>query len=666
MSVLGIVMLCLPVLGMDLTNEHLQVHLDINAAGVPYVQSIQWPEDAVIFEEDAGAVPLNAWWPKELLPDPATSAACDWQRADDEYFLRARVSRPLCDGMKAIWVFELYKPGSILRLHVHLENTGTTDKTVDRYPAWIAQGHTPGVKSITSWHSLDFKPVTHTLDDQKNIEWHSRIHSSDELDNGMNPYWLVKGDKGCLYLGMDWCGGWNATFSGGSDQFAFKVDLPPDETQLILKSGENIGGPALFISPIRSTDESAARADWMAQREQYQADVYGGPKPAYYFTYNNWYTTRFDVDEAFLRKQVDAMPPYAFDAFIVDAGWYPHVGEWTPDPKKFKPGALEALLAEVKQKGVKAGVWSCPQFVKADKDNLPPEVDQPGMYRKFIDGYLLDYTALDFSKFLVDHVASLKKQFGMDWWKYDQDFFTEKTRAGRMKNVAAFQNALLSVRKAYPEMILENCQSGGRMINELTMLATQSQWLRDGGNNGLAHARNNISTALNSLAFVPPWAANRWTNNFQQMDPNDLELVRYYARSGMPGTWGIVSDLSAIPDKIREVLVKEAEHYRRLNTFKGYTYDMYLPSEKAPAAGIVYYGPEKKSAAVLLFRWDAQGAFEFPIRLKLPENLHYIVEDIDTGEKSTIAGIKLNDEYSLHLSAERFSSLTFALRGSFG
>ncbi|HPO12769.1 MAG TPA: alpha-galactosidase [Candidatus Hydrogenedentes bacterium] len=659
MCVLGIVMLCLPVLGMDLTTDHLQVYLDVNTAGVPFVQSIRWPDGTVIFEEDTGAIPLSAWWPRELLADSSAAAPCDWQRADDEHFLRARVSRPLSEGLKATWVFELFRPGTILRLHVHLENTGTTDRPVEWYPAWIARGHAPGAKSITSWHSLDFKPVTQPLDGNTNIEWHSRIHSSDDLDNGMNPYWRVTGEKGCLYLGMDWCGGWSATFSGGPDQFAFEVKLPPDETQLILKPGENIGGPALFITPIRSTSESTARADWMTQREQYQQAVYGGPKPAYYFTYNNWYTTRFDLNEQFLKAQVAAMEPYAFDTFIVDAGWYPHVGEWTPDPEKFTPGSLEALLAEVKQKGVKAGIWSCPQFVQADKDNLPPEVDQPGMYRKFIDGYLLDYTALDFSQFLVDHVASLKKQFGMDWWKYDQDFFTEKTRAGRMKDVVAFQNALLAVRKAYPEMILENCQSGGRMINELTVLATQSQWLRDGGNNGLKHARDNISTALNSLAFVPPWAANRWTNNFQQMDPNDFELVRYYARSGMPGTWGIVSDLPAIPEKMRAVLLKEAEHYRRLNTFKGYTYDLYLPKSGVPAAGIVYYGPEKTSAAVLLFRWDAKGVLEFPIRLGVVNGHRYEAEDVDTAEKDRIKGKALNRKFSIHLGAEQLSKLIF-------
>ncbi len=659
MEMLGVLAVCLAASSVDFTTDSISMKLRENETGVPVIEAIQWPDGQVIYEQEPSAVPLSAWWPKELLANPPEAAPCQWDRRDDEHFLRARVSKPLGNGLTAIWVFELFRPGTIIRLHLHLENTGDTDQPVAWYPAWKGNGRMPGARAVTSWRSLSFRPTTHTLEAEKSVEWHSRVHSSDEMDNGMNPYWMISGEKNTTYMALDWCGGWSATFSGDDGRFSFDVGLPPDETQLILKPGENVGGPALLIAPIRETGESAARAQWMAQREQYQKAVYGGPAPEFYFTYNNWYTTRFDINGDFFQAQFDAMDPYGFDAFIIDAGWYPHVGEWTPDPAKFKPGELEGILARVREKGLVAGVWSCPQFVKADPDNLPPEVDQPGMYRKFIDGWLLDYTAMDFSKFLVDHAHSLTEQFGMGWWKYDQDFFTEKTRAGRMKNVIAFQDAVWAVRRANPELIMENCQSGGRMTNEFTMLVTQSQWLRDGGNNGLEHARQNWSVALNSLAFVPPWAANRWTNNFQKLDPADLELIRYYCRSAMAGTWGIVSDLPAIPEAIREVILAEIKHYRRLNEFKSYRYDLYLPETNAPASGMVYYAPDSQSAAVLILRWDTQGAIEFPVAVRLPKEATYTIEDADTGSTTSTDGAALEKGWSVNLEEGRDSALLF-------
>ena len=102
---------------------------------------------------------------------------------------------------------------------------------------------------------------------------------------------------------------------------------------------------------------------------------------------------------------------------------------------------------------------------------------------------MLDLTGANLKDRLTNHVAALRAQYQMDWWKYDQDFFVEQSNAGLMRNVLTFQNALKSVRQANPDLTIENCQSGGRMINELTLLATQISWLKDGGNNGLGHAK---------------------------------------------------------------------------------------------------------------------------------------------------------------------------------
>src|SRR4030095_10324326 len=119
-----------------------------------------------------------------------------------------------------------------------------------------------------------------------------------------------------------------------------------------------------------------------------------------------------------------------------------------------------------------------------------------------IDGYLVDMSGTDFADHLTGHIQKLRSKFSMDYWKYDQPFFTDHSRAGVMKNVIGFQNAFRAVRAANPDLTIENCQLGGRMINEFTLLATQTTWLRDAGNNGLEDPRVNIRVALNALDFV--------------------------------------------------------------------------------------------------------------------------------------------------------------------
>ncbi|MBN2309914.1 MAG: hypothetical protein JXR94_13145, partial [Candidatus Hydrogenedentes bacterium] len=291
-------------------------------------------------------------------------------------------------------------------------------------------------------------------------------------------------------------------------------------------------------------------------------------------------------------------------------------------------------------KGVPVGIWTCPQFVKAKKRDLPPEVDRPGYYEKFIDGHLLDLAGTDFTAFLLDHVSMLRHRYYADWWKYDQIFFAAETRHGVMKNVAAFQDAVWAVRRAHPDLFIENCQSGGRMINEFTALVTQNQWIRDGGDTGPEHARGILHQALGAIQFLPPWACNRWTNNPDRNDPEDDEFTRCYCRCAMAGTWGLVADLGKIGPRQRAIIIDEAAHYRRFSELKtDYVYDVFYPADGAACAGVAYYAADGRRAALLLCRWDAAGAFTGNIVLGgLRDGMAYRVEDADGAGASTIPG----------------------------
>jgi hypothetical protein len=201
------------------------------------------------------------------------------------------------------------------------------------------------------------------------------------------------------------------------------------------------------------------------------------------------------------------------------------------------------------------------------------------------------------------------------------------------------------------------------MTNEITVLATQSQWLKDGGNNGLGHARDNISVALGALEFIFPWAANRWTNNPDQMDPNDDELLRYYCRSAMAGTWGLVADLSKITEHQRGIILKEVEIYRRLNELKSdYLYEVQAPIPNAQTASITFYNRARTKAAAIIYRWDAEGAFDYShaFRLLDPSQATYHTEDSDAGELGDASPqLLISKGASVSFERERLSTILF-------
>ncbi len=651
-------------------NGRLQLELAVSEARIPHIAAARWSDTGnLIFRETAGRGGTVAeWLPEELGPPRDTDVHWRHRYAFTKSFLVSEGFR-LSNGLYGEWEIETRRGHAHLLCFFHLKNEGSESLSVPWFPAWTAHWEVPGEHaSLRWWEALSFQEQEISLKPGVKVGLGSRLHSSDRRPTGQNPYWVLSTDKGQVFFGLEWCGGWKAEIecveaeTEGYSGFRFRCYLPPEETQLTLEPGSGATGPPLHIVPTRGVNVREARAAWMAERRNYADHFRYVPAPSYPLSYNHWYTTRFDVNGEFLQRQAAALDEYGFDAFIVDAGWYKAVGEWEPDPAKFAPGEFEAILKGVKDQGVKVGIWSCPQFIRADKDNLPPEVDQPGFYRDFIDGWLLDYAGMDFKQFLYDHVTMLRTRYHADWWKYDQDFFTEETRQGAMKNVNAFQSALRSVRQWNTDLYIENCQSGGRMINEFTVPLTQSQWIRDGGNTGPEHARSNFREALGALALLPPWTVNRWTNNPDRNDPEDDEFTRMYCRSAMAGTWGIVADLPKIHERQREIIRKEIANYRRLNELKtDCRYDLYLAARRPDAAGVTYFDGEGRRAGILLMRWAAKGAFDFTAGLDAlqPEG-RYVVEDVDTGTKTTISSEKLiNSGLAVHFPEARDSALVF-------
>jgi alpha-galactosidase len=648
-----------------LDNGTIRLDLAVRGDGVPVIERASWSDSGLPVFDDA-SIPdgLRSWIPEQFIPaEEGDPRVVRWHVTENSNFIHAVASRKLSGGLKIVWDVELARESALFRLHVRLKNTGSEPQAVDWFPAWAAEWDVAGgAEWVRWWKSLTFSRREKELALNEKVELQSRLHSSD-IEGGENPYWVVGGDAGRMYFSLEWCGGWKANLQTTERGLSFSVGLPPEETQLVLEPGESIAGPALIIVPTRETDEMSHRRMWMAGRQALGQRLYVGPVSDFPLAYNHWYSIRRDVDARFLKRQLGAMSPYGFDAFVVDAGWYDEVGSWEPDPEKFEPGEFEDILSTVKGQGITAGIWSCPQFITVPEgEQLPAEVDDPEMYRSFVQGYLLDLAGSNFDDRMTSHITTFRERYSVDWWKFDQNLFAEESRAGVMKNVVAYQESLRAVRAANPDLFIESCQGGGRMINDLTLLACQIQWLRDGGETGLAHARQNIETVLGAMEFVFPWMAYSWTNRLDEMNQSDDELTRLYCRSSMAGTWGISADLSKIGDRQRNVILKEIQHYRRLSEIKrDGLYQLQPPEQAADVAKAIFYDSERKKAAVLLYRWDRRGAFSYSVPLDgLRAESSYIVSDVDSAITTMKKGKKLMKKgLSVEFPAERMSALLF-------
>ncbi|OPZ71364.1 MAG: Melibiase [bacterium ADurb.Bin478] len=647
-----------------LRNGQLSVHLAVDGRNRPFISEITSPAGTWLNQAAAPSSLLQTW-PTGTKLRQADEPPAYWWLNEDSLFQQAYAACRAGD-LEIIWHVALFKKMELIRLSMEWINHGE-QRSIRWFPVWAAEGM-PG-DAVHGWQALTYEPRQDRLGKEP-VVYFSHTYSSDRQErpargapfSGQLPFWYLQTEHGRCYFSLDWSGGWRAEWSAGGEQAAFRVFLPEEETQLTLAPGEKITGPTLSLIPVAAGAEREMRNRWLAVRDQAARTRFTMPAPSFPLIYNHWYSVRFALSAAFLKNQIAAVTPYRFDAFVVDAGWYERTGDWTPSRAKFTAGEFEAVLEKLKQQNIVVGLWSCPWLESVSAAERPDYIDQPGFYREFMQAWALDLAGCDFTSRLTSHVRHLVDSYGMGWWKYDQEFLGDSTRAGKMKNIGALQTSLAAVRLSFPNLFIENCMSGGRMINGFTDAISQSHWIRDGSANGLKHSRSNIAEALGAVDFLAPGKVQRWTNRIDEI--HDRESLRLYCRSAMIGTWGLSADLTKVDAEQQRIILQEIENYRKINIIKAdQLYDVIYPSEGRAWCGIVYYSRAGDRAAALLFRWKADAEIKDVLRLPGLKNTGSYEVSLPNDSGAWLRDSKLAAKgVNLHLSKGRLSQIILVRR----
>ncbi|MFR4786013.1 MAG: alpha-galactosidase [Bifidobacterium adolescentis] len=179
---------------------------------------------------------------------------------------------------------------------------------------------------------------------------------------------------------------------------------------------------------------------------------------------------------------IEAAGKTGIGIFVIDCGWYddtgnwwPSVGEWMPSKTRFpgKKGIVEVIDA-IKDAGMIPGIWIEPEVIGVKSpmaEKLPDSAFFQRHGKRVVEQerYLLDLRDPAARKHLDSVIDRLVSEYGIGYFKFDYnvspgagtDYDADAPGAGLLGHNRAYSDWIDGLRERYPDVILENCSSGG-------------------------------------------------------------------------------------------------------------------------------------------------------------------------------------------------------------
>lgn len=232
---------------------------------------------------------------------------------------------------------------------------------------------------------------------------------------------------------------------------------------------------------------------------------------------------------------IDAAARAGCEYFVIDCGWYADgywwdsVGEWLPSEKRFTNGINEVIKA-IHKKGMISGLWleievmgiHCPLA-----DKLPDDwfFTRHGKRVIDIDRYHLDFRNKEVIAYADQVLDRLITDYGIGYIKMDYnittgigtDYLSDSYGEGLLAHNHAYLNWLDHLFQRYPDLVIENCGSGG-MRHDYAMLSRHSlQSLTDQTD----YLRNGAIAAVGASAVTPEQCAV-WSYPLEDGDEEEV------------------------------------------------------------------------------------------------------------------------------------------------
>ena len=227
-------------------------------------------------------------------------------------------------------------------------------------------------------------------------------------------------------------------------------------------------------------------------------------------------------NEKNLSRLIPAAASLGCEIFCIDAGWYRErgdyavrMGDYVPQDNLFGEGGLAKIIKMIKDYGMVPGLWF--EFEAAGVGSECARLNENTMLKRngrviSADRGFFDLTNSAVREHLLADVDRVYKM-GVRYIKNDYNYTTGigygdalsvHNENERIRD-KAFHDFINEIYKRYPDMIIENCGSGGMREDNGTLSHFHVQSTSDND-----RYFNYSSIAASSAALIPPEKAGNW------------------------------------------------------------------------------------------------------------------------------------------------------------
>lgn len=226
-----------------------------------------------------------------------------------------------------------------------------------------------------------------------------------------------------------------------------------------------------------------------------------------------------------LLPQIDAAAAAGCEIFCIDAGWYADqsgwwgtIGTYEESPERF-PNGFREVFDYIRSKGMRPGLWVEPEDIGTANETAKQFDDGCFFTRHGVrvverDRYQFDMRNENVRAHLTALIDRLVSDYGLEYFKFDYNIDagvgTEQSADSYGDGLYEHGLALVSwideLQAKYPDLIIENCSSGGMRMDYVQLQHYSLQSLTDAWEN-----RFLVQIAAASPTGVLPEQACVWS-----------------------------------------------------------------------------------------------------------------------------------------------------------